>query len=220
MVRKTNYQNGLIYKLCCNDLNVKEIYVGSTCNFRSRKSGHKSTCHNEKSKSYNLNVYKYIRAHGGFQNWSQILIENYPCDSKQKLVARERYWKEQLNANLNTLVPGRTLKEYYELHKKEISEYHRQYREENKEKLLKQNKQRYEDNKQIYSIKAKQYREKNKEKISNKSKKKYELNKEKILEHKKRKTVCECGREVRKEDISRHKRSKIHNKIMKDKQLN
>ena len=30
MVRKTNYQNALIYKLVCNDVDVKDIYVGST----------------------------------------------------------------------------------------------------------------------------------------------------------------------------------------------
>ena len=36
------YQKGLIYKLCCKDLNIKDIYVGSTCNFARRKCQHKN----------------------------------------------------------------------------------------------------------------------------------------------------------------------------------
>ena len=77
MVRKTNYQNALIYKLVCNDVDVKDIYVGSTCNFRGIKWKHKYDHHNTNSKNRNCKVYQYIRANGGFQNWSQILVENF-----------------------------------------------------------------------------------------------------------------------------------------------
>ncbi len=46
-----NYSKGLVYKLCCNDTNIKDIYVGSTTNFIRRKSDHKSACDNEMVKS-------------------------------------------------------------------------------------------------------------------------------------------------------------------------
>lgn len=54
MVRKTNYQNALIYKLVCDDVDTKDIYVVSTCNFRGRKWKHKyDFCHNTYSKNRN-----------------------------------------------------------------------------------------------------------------------------------------------------------------------
>ena len=52
-----NYNNSTIYKLCCNDLSVTDIYVGSTTNFKMRKHDHKSRYNNELGKSYNLVVY-------------------------------------------------------------------------------------------------------------------------------------------------------------------
>ena len=36
-----NYSNTIIYKIVCNDLNVKELYIGSTTDFYNRKSNHK-----------------------------------------------------------------------------------------------------------------------------------------------------------------------------------
>ena len=36
-----NYQNTIIYKICCNDLNVKHVYVGHTTNFINRKVNRK-----------------------------------------------------------------------------------------------------------------------------------------------------------------------------------
>ena len=45
-----------VYKLCCNDVNIKKIYVGSSRSWRQRKSKHKSNCDNEKHKDYNYYV--------------------------------------------------------------------------------------------------------------------------------------------------------------------
>ena len=64
-----NYENGLIYKLCCKDANITDIYVGSTTNFKQRKKEHKADCHNENNKNYNRPVYKFIRENGG--NWER-----------------------------------------------------------------------------------------------------------------------------------------------------
>ena len=35
------YENAVVYKLCCDDPEITDIYVGSTCNFKVRKHGHK-----------------------------------------------------------------------------------------------------------------------------------------------------------------------------------
>jgi predicted GIY-YIG superfamily endonuclease len=37
-----DYSKGFIYKLCCLDVNIKEIYIGSSTNFKQRKRHHKN----------------------------------------------------------------------------------------------------------------------------------------------------------------------------------
>ena len=76
-VKNIDYSKTIIYKICCNDLNVKEIYVGSTCNFIKRKSKHKDSCNNIKSKQYNYKLYQFIRDNQGWENFSMIEIEKY-----------------------------------------------------------------------------------------------------------------------------------------------
>ena len=39
---KADYSNTIIYKLCCNDPSITEIYIGHTTNFTQRKNRHKS----------------------------------------------------------------------------------------------------------------------------------------------------------------------------------
>lgn len=106
-----NYNNSVIYKICCNDISITDCYVGSTTNFIKRKSSHKSRCKNERNKQYNLNVYQFIRSHGDWQNWDMIVIEEFPCDSKNQLHTRERFHIEDLHATLNKVIPTRTMKE-------------------------------------------------------------------------------------------------------------
>ena len=121
-----NYNNSKIYKICCNDLNVKDVYVGSTCNFNRRKQAHKECCNNINRNKYNLKVYKYIRDNGGWVNWSMVLLENVNVNSKLELHQKEREYLEKLGATLNQIIPSRTIKEwtkeYYEKNKEKISE--------------------------------------------------------------------------------------------------
>ncbi len=127
-----DYSKAFVYKLVPNDLNIKDCYVGSSTNFNQRKSDHKSVCKNPKNKNHNIPVYKTIREKGGFDAWDMILIENYPCKSKPELLARERYHIEDLEANLNKVIPTRTHKEYYDDNKEIIKEKIGKYREKNK----------------------------------------------------------------------------------------
>ena len=36
------YENSVVYKLCCDDPEITDIYVGSTCNFKVRKTNTKA----------------------------------------------------------------------------------------------------------------------------------------------------------------------------------
>jgi len=124
-----------MYKICCNDLNIKDIYIGHTTNFTKRKSGHKNRCNNEKDKFYNFKVYKFIRDNGGWNNWEMIEIEKFSCVDENEAKARERYWIETLNCSLNSYIPLRTSKEYWESHKQRKKELDAKYRQLNKATL-------------------------------------------------------------------------------------
>ena len=63
--KEVDYSQALIYKLVCQDLDIKEVYVGSTTNFRIRKNSHKTKCGNEKSPQHNLCVYTTVDSKTG-----------------------------------------------------------------------------------------------------------------------------------------------------------
>ena len=154
-----NYKNGMIYKLCCKDHTIKDVYVGSTTNFTRRKHKHKHCCNNEKGEKYNYKVYRFIRENGGWDNWDMVLVENVVCESKLDLEKIERQYLEKLEATLNSRIPNRSKKEYHEKNK----EKRKEYREKNKEKIKKQTKEYREKNKEKRNKYSKEYREKNKE---------------------------------------------------------
>jgi len=107
-----NYSKGIVYKLCCRDVNITDIYIGSTTNFTRRKSCHKSDCNNEKGSRFNLKVYQFIRTNGGWDNWTIVQIEEYDCSNKRELGQYERFHFEQLKPSLNCQIPSRTIKEW------------------------------------------------------------------------------------------------------------
>ena len=107
-----NYNKSFIYKLCCNDPDIKDIYIGSTINFRSRKCSHKRNCTEPKQRQYSYKVYEYIRANGGWDNWDMLLIEEVNCNSKLELHTKEKEYIKQYNTTLNTHIPTRTKPEY------------------------------------------------------------------------------------------------------------
>ena len=156
-----NYNNTLIYKIVCNDLTITDVYVGHTTDFTKRKYRHKSNCNNETDAKYNLKVYKMIRDNGGWDNWVMVEVEKYPCNDSNEARARERYWYEILNANMNSANPSRSEKEYREDNKERILQRDKEYRDANKDKM----KQYKKDNKEKYKIKDKKYRDANKDKI-------------------------------------------------------
>ena len=88
-----NYTNSSIYKLCCKDPTITDIYIGSTTNFTRRKQDHKK---NTNGVSCNIYVYRFIRENNGWDNWDMIEIEKYEATDKKHLETRERYWIETL----------------------------------------------------------------------------------------------------------------------------
>jgi hypothetical protein len=130
-----NYAKTIIYKIVCNNLNITDCYVGHTTDFTRRKGQHKFCCTTENDKAHNFNVYTFIRANGGWINWTMLEIQKFPCADGNEARTIERYWFEQLNATLNSEVPNRTdaellkyKKDHYEANKDEIKIKHKEYR--------------------------------------------------------------------------------------------
>ena len=123
--KKIDYSKSIIYKLCCKNPLITDIYIGSTTNFRNRKYNHKTSCNNnsQKNKKYNSNLYKFIRDNGGFENFDMIMIEEYSCENKKQLETRERYYIDLLKSKLNKNIPTRTLQEHYNDNKNKIKKY-------------------------------------------------------------------------------------------------
>ena len=138
-----NYNESMIYKLCCNDINITDIYIGSTTNFNRRKQQHKISCYNKNGIKYNQLNYKFIRDHGGFENWSMVLIENISVNDIHELHKKEREYIEKLNPTLNSRIPSRGVKERYLLNKDKIKNYKQQHYLNNKEKTKEYNRTQY-----------------------------------------------------------------------------
>ena len=122
-----DYFKTIIYKICCKDTTINDIYIGHTINFIKRRTQHKLNCYNENNKAYNRKNYQFIRNNGGWDNWSMIQIEEYNCNNKREAEMRERYWIETLNATLNCNNP-------YGMYTEKI-EYQKKYAQDNKEQI-------------------------------------------------------------------------------------
>jgi hypothetical protein len=100
-----DYSNTMVYKICCNDITIKDCYVGVTTNLVHRTDNHKRNCYNTRSKHYNYFVHQFIRSHGGFSNWSLVLVNKYNCQNYFEARQKERYHIEELQATLNKQLP-------------------------------------------------------------------------------------------------------------------
>jgi len=125
-----NYADGVIYMIKCRDENVRQIYIGSTCDFIKRRDQHKSDC-----KKGLQPVHRFINETGGWGNWSMKLIEKCPCENKEALESRERYYLEILGATLNCCVPQQTAREYHKTYYEKNKNKKREYYEKNKDKI-------------------------------------------------------------------------------------
>ena len=129
------YNNGIIYKLCCRDTAIKDIYVGSTCSFRQRKSQHKHSCNTENHRDYNTYVYKFIRENGEWDNWDMIEIKKFSCETKRELETEERAVLEMLGGTLNKQIPSRSTKEHYQANKEQIKKNTKEHYQANKKEI-------------------------------------------------------------------------------------
>ena len=136
-----NYQQAKIYKI---ESNISgKIYIGSTCKktLAERMSQHRSDY-----KRYLNGTYHYVSSFDILANndYDIVLVESYPCDSKDELYSRERYWTKELdcvNKNRNQGLMNELGKDLY------FKEYKKEYYDQNKDKILKYREEYYDKNK-------------------------------------------------------------------------
>ena len=117
------------YKIFSTDNNILDCYVGSTNNFSKRKTTHKSRCNNANGDFYNYPLYKCIRDNGGWDSWKIEIIETSIFENQNDALIRERFYIEQLTANLNQYLPSRTRQERRHDPNSNESKYNKQYRQ-------------------------------------------------------------------------------------------
>ena len=157
---------------------------------RNRRCQHKRRCQIVDDKYYNLRVYQYIRANGGWGNWSMIELERIEYERKPQLRARERYHMEQLGATLNSRTPNRTGAEW---------------RQDNAEHIKQRQKQHYQNTKET----IKQYYQDNHDHIKQQKIGYYHENKGKLN----KKYACECGGQYTHQNKTRHLKSPKHQQL-------
>ena len=160
------YSRGKIYKITSEQ--TDKIYIGSTIQTLNRRFSQ----HNFTKKKCSITSNQIVK----YEDAKIELIENYPCNSKKELHARERYYIENTPNTINLLIPTRTIKEWNKANPEKVIKAKQKYRENNKEKERLYSKKYHEDNKE----KEKLYRENNREKIKITQKKYDEKNKDRV----------------------------------------
>jgi hypothetical protein len=164
------FSKGKIYKIVCNL--TKKIYIGSTCEstLARRLAKHVSyiNFYIKNNKTIHLSSYDIIK--GG--DYYIELIELFPCNSKDELFVREKYYIDLINC-INKNKPISTLEEkkeysinYTKQNKNKIKEYSINYRKKNEDILKKKNNEWIKNNKKKLKEYQKIYRDKNKDAIN------------------------------------------------------
>lgn len=186
------YKNGKVYKIISE--NTDMVYIGSTsCYYLSERM----RLHRHKYREWKDGNYHFMTSFKVIECGDPkiVLLEKYPCKSKDELEARERYWIENTENVANKNIPTRTLKEYLKDNEEKIRLRRQKYDEKNKESMKIKKHAYYQKNKQHLQEKGKKYREENKE-----TRERY-----RALE-----ITCDCGSKIKKAELSRHRRSKKH----------
>ena len=138
-----NYQNGKIYKITnCID---NDGYIGSTCQTLSKR------WYEHKCRMVNINknhflIYQHMLELGR-DKFCISLIEDYPCNNRTELLCREGQFIRELST-LNTVIEGRTKREWIKDNKERVAEKQKEYREKNREQMNKTQKKCRETNKE------------------------------------------------------------------------
>ena len=237
---------GSIYEL--RPLNCELFYIGSTDDMKQREDTHKSRVKTSSAKVYQqirdcgcgfkmTLLYEYECSSSREleeeeQRWIDKLAPqlntNRAYNSEEYNVQYKRENAKKYYEQNREMICGKT-KTYRQQNKERINEKSKIYRQQNRETLRELEKTHYEKNKDTIRKKqkiycdqhrraicktSKIYREKNREMINEKQNIKYQQNKHKINER----IICECGCQINKSSLNRHKQTTKHERLMEQNQ--
>ena len=97
------YESLIIYLITCKDPAIKESYVGQSCQVNIRVGSHEDSSYLETCKKY-----KFIRSHGGWDNWNLKPLGTYKCfEIRDHAERMEWFWWKKLGSELNSKIPGK-----------------------------------------------------------------------------------------------------------------
>ena len=99
---------------------------------------HRNNYNNNKNRCKVIEIFDTY----GIKNCKIELVENYSCNSREELEAREGYYIKN-NECVNKRIAGRSQKEYIEANKEVIYKRNKCYKEANKETIKAYHKQWY-----------------------------------------------------------------------------
>ena len=134
MESSNKYKTGQIYKIV--DVGYNKCYIGSTIEYLSKRM----TKHRADYKRYKNEMMNYVCSFQlfdefGTENRKIELVENYPCNSKEELRAREGFHIKNTIC-VNKVVPNQTFEEYYTINKPHILDAASKYYQQNKDAVL------------------------------------------------------------------------------------
>ena len=149
-----NYNNGKIYKITGGGL----TYIGSTTISCSRRFAHHKGDYKrfKQGKRCYLSSFKLL----DFDDCVITLIEDYPCQRKEQLLMRERFWMEHTECVnikrpiINCLERIENKQNYYVNHKNEILENGKMNYKNNKEKINERHNNHYQLTKDVLNAKT------------------------------------------------------------------
>lgn len=193
-----NYKNAVVYKI--ESPQTDKVYIGSTTlTLANRMCKHR---HMYKSGKGNLTANEILK----FDDAKILLIEKYPCNTKDELHTREAYWIKNLDT-VNKVVPKQTDKEYREKNKEKLKANNKKWVEANKEKVADYKKEWYEKNKAEILQKAKDNYDADKK--ADYDKKRWEDKKEELKAKRNKKVPCDiCGVMYSYTNMNKHKKAK------------
>ena len=193
--RASKYENGKIYKICSDDPNITDMYIGSTIqDLYARFRGHTGAFINNKSDyASRIMFQKY-----GVDPFHIELLECYPCQSKKELERIEGKYQLE-NKCVNYRIAGRTEKEWRTFHKERLKAVSKLYRETNHDTIV---------------VKKAQYYADNREEIRAKENERCKNNRQAVRNRQNTLILCECGKNTTYSNLSRHIKTKKHATLM------
>ena len=199
--KEIDYSKSCIYQIVCRDPTILDSYIGSTTNLPKRRKDHKKSCNNPNAKGHNIPVYRFIRDHGGFDNFKVVWLVDCSCSSRNELFHKERELFDLLKPTLNKIVPivldtdaaankvkkKESRAKYKAANKDKEKEYNAKYKAANKEELREYNTKYYAANKEFFAARAQE------------------------------KVKCPCGAIISRCNMGRHTKTKKHKAYLESK---